>query len=694
MIDDNGNVTVYLYDDLNRRVAQADGLTVNSTYTAANILGPRVIPTPTAATINNPATIPTSEINAQLAEVQGRISAVAAQFPPLANQVNTPPQTTIWGYSPNDDVLIMQDANGSATFTKYDAIDRPIAVRIFRAGQHDSFTGDPIFAPAPGSIPTNGPTAIVVGTTIENFQYDGLSRRTYAFDNNDPTTTADDSTVTDAYDSLGRIIEEAQTIGGQPTQVISSAWRADALRSKLTYPNGRVEDYTYDGLDRLATVSDQGAAQPIAIYDYIGVDRVLEQIYPQNGTRETYLDNSGTVDIGYDGLGRPVDDRTLRSDNSLVIAFTYSYDRVGDKLTEVKLHDPKNDESYAYDSAYRLVSFQRPSTGIAPLQTSWKLDGVGNWVQVNGQAQQFSSTNELTVQNTSGTPTNITYDNNGNETNDGTYTYTYDAMNRLRTVTLDSGGALIAVYSYDALGRRIQKVVTNSDGLNGTTDYYLDGAQEIEEHNGSGTLTQQYVYGLGNNEPLVLDRNLTGGSTATGPGDQRLFYNLNALGSVYALTSTTGQIVEAYQYDAYGRQTVFDPGPGSGGVVVFGPGDIVTQGGFSQLANPFLFAGMRLDPETGLYYDHARYYNAVQGRFIERDPLVYSNPVNAYIYVNDNPINFVDPTGMVCPCAANPGDCSLVYSSGRGAALQVGLRNQGKGFVLEFHKASGGWKSP
>ena len=69
---------------------------------------------------------------------------------------------------------------------------------------------------------------------------------TYAFDNNDPTTAGDDSTVTDAYDSLGRIIEEAQTIGSQPTQVIDSAWRGEDLRSSLTYPNGRVEDYTYD----------------------------------------------------------------------------------------------------------------------------------------------------------------------------------------------------------------------------------------------------------------------------------------------------------------------------------------------------------------------------------------------------------------------------------------------------------------
>ena len=97
-------------------------------------------------------------------------------------------------------------------------------------------------------------------------------------------------------------------------------------------------------------------------------------------------------------------------------------------------------------------------------------------------------------------------------------------------MTLKSDGELIASYSYDALGRRIQKVVTNSGSLDGTTDYYYDGQQDIEEQNGSGTLTQQYVYGAGIDEVLVMDRNLTGGSTATGPGDQRLFYYQNAPG--------------------------------------------------------------------------------------------------------------------------------------------------------------------
>jgi RHS repeat-associated protein len=178
-------------------------------------------------------------------------------------------------------------------------------------------------------------------------------------------------------------------------------------------------------------------------------------------------------------------------------------------------------------------------------------------------------------------------------------------------------------------------VVTNSGALNGTTDFYLDGWQEIEEHNGSGSPTQQYVYGY-SDEPLVLDRNL-GGPV------QRQFYEQNALGSVYALTDNTGKITEGYQYDAYGRQTVFDPGPN--GIVDFGGDDVITQGGSSQVGNSYMYTAQRLDAETGLFYFRHRYLNTEQGRFISRDPLDEPNGMNLYEYAADSPLVETDPTG-------------------------------------------------
>ena len=534
----------------------------------------------------------------------------------------------------------------------------------------------------------------MVGTTATSFEYDGLSRLTHATDNNEPGEAGDDSAITYAYDSLSRVIEETQRIGGLPAKAISSAWRAEALHSGLTYPNGRVLDYTYDHLNRLNTVADDGAAQPIADYDYIGGWRVLQRRYPINNTRLTFLDNAGTADVGYDGLRRPAQLRHLRGPKKLIAGFTHTYDRMDNKLTEKKLHDPRDSELYGYDSAYRLIHFDRgrlnrtndgilrPSRNV-PLHSDWTLDGVGNWTQVDGEThevRQHSSFNELIQRQSVVTPSNddddegdddkhshghgdkgegqedhdehgggaiaILYDDNGNEIDDGTYRFAWDAMNRLRTVTRKSDGTLIAVYAYDAAGRRIRKVVTNSGALNGTTNFYLDGWQEIEEHNASNNVIQQYVYGgVYIDEPLVLDRNLNSDATATGPGDQRLFYHQNTLFSVFALTSITGTLVERYQYDAYGRQTVF--APGANGIVDWGGDDMVMVGGVSGVGNPYMFTGRRLDGETGLYYYRTRYEAPGLGRFLGRDPLSnIANRGSMYAYVGNNSVNAADPFGM------------------------------------------------
>jgi RHS repeat-associated protein len=621
LLDDQGNVTLYLHDDLNRTVVEAYGLTVNSTFSNFAILGTRAVATPTAATTKHPAIIEYELINAQLFADRARIHAVFALFPSLANRLDSP-TSNIYGYDPDGNLLIREDENGTRVYSRFDAANRRIDVHTFPVVPNDP----------------------VVGTTEQTYQYDGLSRVVRATDNNDPTTTADDSDIRYAYDSLGRVIEERQQIGAEPVMVISTGWHAENLRSRLVYSNSRVLVFTYDHLDRLATVGDQGATLPIAEYDYIGADRVLERIYPQNGTRETFLDDAGTTDVGYDGLRRPVQLRDVRDgDHSLIVGFTYTYDRMNNKLSEGKLHDPGNSETYAYDSAYRLVSFIRAPGGITPLQSTWSLDGAGNWQQVDGFSRQYSSTNEL-IQKSDPAAANYVYDKNGNLVDDGTFTYQWDFQNRLRVVTRKADGAIVADYTYDAENRRVRKVVSNSGSLDGTTDFAYDGWRAIEERNGAHVLVQQYVFGVYLDEPVVLDRNLNGDQTATGKGDQRLFYYQNTQFAVFALAGKKGKIVEGYQYDAYGRQTVF--GPGANGVVDFDGDDTVTIGGESGVANPYLYTGQRLDSETGLYYYKNRYYSPDLGRFVGRDPIGVAGGINLYAYVRDNPMTGKDVLGL------------------------------------------------
>jgi len=694
-INDFGNVTLYYYDGLSRRTREEIILTASGqgdgVHIGADIFGVKTttpIPDRTQGGGDGVITIryewDDNSLLASLTDDNGNQTQYAYDnlnrrltetkgicVPPALADRCDPPTTITYEYDQDDNVVRLTDENGSIAECDFDGINRRISCDITRA------TG-------------------VVGTTATTYEYDGLSRLTRATDNNEPGDPDDNSIITYAYDSLSRIIEETQQIGSLPARAVSSAWRADDLRSTLTYPNGRVVTYTYDLLDRIKTIQSEKApytvylpvvlkrsglggsqssaesttervpsppassamltsrqplTETIAAYTYIGPGRVLQRIYPTNGTRGTFLDEAGTADVGYDGLRRGIQLRYLRSDDSLVIGFTYTYDRMNNKLAEVKLHDMANSEEYSYDSAYRLIRFSRPYTGaITPLHSDWTLDGVGNWQQVDAETRQHSSFNEL-IYIEDGSPIDLDYDDNGNLTDDGTYEFAWDYQNRLRTVTRKSDGALIAVYAYDADDRRVRKVVTNSGDLDGTTDFYYDGWHVIEERDEADTLVQQYVHGMRGDvhfdEPLVLNRNENGDDNAIGAGDTRLFYYRNGLSSIFALVDISARIVEGYQYDAYGRQTVYEPGPNS--TVNFGDDDIITPGGISALGNPYMFTGRRLDGESGLYYYRNRYMTTEQGRFISRDPIgVWGdsrNLGNGYTYAANSPVNIDDPSG-------------------------------------------------
>ena len=645
-INDFGNVTRTFYDGINRKLEQERILTAPGDGDGVNI-GADIFGVKTATPPADPAQgggdglvriltewdgnsllesstddngnqtqYDYDNLNRRVAETKGICVA-----PTLADRCD-PPTTIVNVYDPDDNVVSVTDENGSTITCTFDAINRRTACSI--------------------SLGTG-----VVGTTATTNEYDGLSRVTRVTDNNEAADAGDDSTITQAYDSLTRTIEETQQLGALSVRAISCAWRAGRLRPTLIYPNGRVIEARFDALDRLATVADQGALQAIADYEYIGTERVAERAYPINGTRRTHLDNAGVTDVGYDGLRRSVQLRHLRSDNSMVVGFTHDYDRMNNKLSEGKLHDPANDELYAYDSAYRLTDFVRLNAGaLTPQYSGWLLDGAGNWKQVDSELRQHSSFNEIIERNDSGV-TAVDSDDNGNVTDDGDFLYEWDFKNRLRTVIRKSGGATVGTYSYDGKGRRVRRIVTNSAALDGTTHYYHDDWQVLEESDVLDLLTQQYVYGIYIDEPLVLDQDLDADGIAIGAGDQRLFYHENTLSAVFAITDAAAVILEGYQYESYGLPVVYEPGGNA--TVDWGGDDVINTGGPSAVGNPYLFTGRRLDPESGWYYYRARYLDPDSGRFTSRDPIGIweddANFGNGYTYTGNNPGSYVDEDG-------------------------------------------------
>jgi len=117
-------------------------------------------------------------------------------------------------------------------------------------------------------------------------------------------------------------------------------------------------------------------------------------------------------------------------------------------------------------------------------------------------------------------------------------------------------------------------------------------------------------------------------------GNKVYYYHFDDLGSVVALTDTSGTFVEYYKYDdVFGKPTIWDAIAQ----------EIVES---SVVGNPFMFTGRRFDDETGLYYYRARYYDPYIGRFLQTDPIRYAAGLNLYTYCGNNPIYWVDPWGL------------------------------------------------
>jgi RHS repeat-associated protein len=184
---------------------------------------------------------------------------------------------------------------------------------------------------------------------------------------------------------------------------------------------------------------------------------------------------------------------------------------------------------------------------------------------------------------------------------DGSVTWTYQYDGESRLVKALNNGTTVSENIYDGSGMRIKKVES------GKTVYFVyNGNDPIVEYSATEGIYSYYIY--------------AGKQTIAEESNGVIkFYHKDHLGSTRVVTDIVGVKVIDYNYEPFGK-------------IING-----SNGGHQ-------FTGKEQD-KTELYYFGARYYDQDTGRFVTIDPA--KDGVNWYEYCRNNPLNVIDPSGLL-----------------------------------------------
>jgi RHS repeat-associated protein len=377
---------------------------------------------------------------------------------------------------------------------------------------------------------------------------------------------------------------------------------------------GRV-DLVYNHDFRLVQLGINGGDPVAIIYDPDGLPIQAGAMTLQRANETGYITNSaleGFSDASaYNGFGEPVSyvashngapayevkyardrlsrvSRKTETSGGVTRVVDYTYDLAG-RLSEVR-HDGALVSSYAYDATGNLIG---RTTGAGAVAATY--DAQERVVQFGqGMFEHGLGGERLRKQ-----------------LGDQITRYDYDGLGNLMGVSLPNGQRV--QYLLDAQDRRVGKRV---DGVLVQAFLYENSLRPIAELNGAGVLVSRFVYATRLNVPDYMIK-------------AGIHYRIvtDQLGSPrLVLNTASGQVVQRLDYDEFGRITL-DSNPGF---------------------QPFGFAGGIQDLHTGLIHFGGREYDPETCRWTTKDPIGFRGGGNLYVYVSNDPINLLDPSGLLC----------------------------------------------
>jgi RHS repeat-associated protein len=510
---------------------------------------------------------------------------------------------TYYNYDALGNLTNVTNNNGKQTSMVYDGLSRKTSMSDPDMGNW-SYTYDP-----DGNLvsQTDAKTQVIsmvydAMDRITNKNYpsgSGMTNIVYSYDGNTNgkglrtgMTDASGST-TDSYDPRGRLVEETKTINSVPYTT----------------------DYTYDGLDRVVTITYpnpngtpetvtntyNGRGLPYSVSGSVAGNVVTGTTYNQLGDiSEIDLGNTVITTYGYYGTGGSNDNSNggyfgklweIKSTKTTTLQdLQYNWDANGNLIQRNVVSSQT--ENFSYDYLDRLTSVS------GAYSNNYTYDICGNITSVtdsNGNTQNYSYGTQPDAVTAVGS-TSYAYDSNGNMTTRGSQTITWDVENRPVSIT---GGTS---FVYDGDGNRVEETAGSQ------TTLYIN--QYYEKNITTGVVTTYYYLG----GQLVAQRT----------GSTMRFVSQDSLGSTTTMTLANGSLDSSIAYFPFGSART------------------------GSVNSEKQFTGQMLD-STGLYYYNARYYDPTIGRFISADSIVQSisNPqtLNRYSYCANNPLNSTDPTG-------------------------------------------------